>query len=313
MLDNYENKPRWNDYSTFIKKNFNVRVQKISVNGGFTCPNRDDTIGNGGCIYCVNESFSPFYCSPKMSITEQLNKGIEFFGKKYKTQKYLAYFQTFTNTYADIETLEKLYYEALNVNNVIGLVIATRPDCINQEIMKLLSDIAKDKYVSIEFGAESTNDNTLDFINRGHNYQQTIDAVNLADEYSINCGIHLIIGLPGESEQDFYHHASEISKLPVKTLKLHQMQVLKGTKLESIYKSNPEIFFDLRLDNYVNIIINFIEMLNPNIIIERFTSETPKNLLIYPYWNGKKNFEISHIINSKMIKLNTYQGKKYFK
>lgn len=305
------NTPRWNDYSTYIKDNFFVRVQKISVNGGFTCPNRDKTIGTGGCIYCLNESFSPFYCSPNVSITEQLNKGIEFFGKKYKAQKYLAYFQTFTNTYADIETLKKLYYEALNVDNVIGLVIATRPDCINEEILELLAEIAESKYVSIEFGAESTNDRTLKLINRGHNYQQTVDAVNLTNKYNLNCGLHLIIGLPGENESDFYTHAEHISELPIKTLKIHQMQILKSTELEKLYNSCPDLFVDLDIKNYIRIIINFLEILNPEIIIERFTSESPKHLLIYPNWNGKKNFEISHMVNSEMIKINSFQGKRY--
>ncbi|MDR2011062.1 MAG: TIGR01212 family radical SAM protein [Bacteroidales bacterium] len=311
MISHSQNKLLWNDYSSYIKDIFGVRVQKISVNAGFTCPNRDNLKGEGGCIYCTNKSFSPFYCSPEISIVGQLQKGISFFSEKYKSQKYLAYFQAFTNTYANIDILKKLYYEALSVDGVEGLVIATRPDCINKEILSLLSKIADNKYVSIEFGAESTNDETLKFINRGHTYQQTINAVELTKSFGINCGLHLILGLPGENEDDFYRHAENISKLPLNTLKVHQMQVLKNTRLAKIYYSQPDLFIDLSLENYIRIIINFLELLNPRIIIDRFTSESPKDMLIYPNWGGKKNFEVAHLVNSEMKKINSYQGKKY--
>lgn len=311
MYSQEQTKLLWNDYSSYIKSTFGVRVQKISVNAGFTCPNRDGTKGTGACIYCTNTSFSPFYCSPELSITKQLETGIDFFYKKYKSQRYLAYFQSFTNTYANIDILRDLYNEALSVDKIEGLVIATRPDCIDEEILELLSKIAQTKYVSIEFGAESTKDETLEFINRGHTYKQTIDAVNLTHKFGLNCGLHLILGLPGEVEEDFYIHAENISKLPIKTLKIHQMQVLKNTKLEEIYNAKPELFVDLSLDNYKKYIINFLELLNPEIIVERFTSESPKDMLIYPNWNGKKNFEVVHIINSEMLKKNSYQGKKY--
>ena len=300
----------WNNYSSYIRNIFGNRVQKISINAGFSCPNRDGTIGVGGCIYCTNNSFSPFYCSPEIPISKQLESGIKFFAKKYKSQKYIAFFQSYTNTYSDIKTLEKLYYEALSVENVIGLVIATRPDCINVEILKLLSEISKNKYVSIEFGAESTLDKTLKLINRGHSFEQTVNAVNAVKNYDLNCGLHLILGLPGENENDFYEHARKISNLPIKTLKIHQMQVLKNTKLEELYKNNPELFIDLSLKNYTRIIINFLELLNPDIIIERFTSESPKDMLIYPNWGGKKNYEIVHIVSSEMKKIKSFQGKK---
>lgn len=301
----------WNDYSSYIKSIFGVRVQKISVDAGFTCPNRDGSKGHGACIYCTNESFSPFYCNSEISVTDQLQKGIDFFSPKYKTQKYLAYFQSYTNTYGSVDTLKKTYSEALHTKGVEGLVIATRPDCINAEILEMIKEISANKYLSIEFGAESTIDRTLDFINRGHSWQQTIDAVNLTNSFGINCGLHFIIGLPGETEEDFYTHAKRISELPVKTLKIHQMQVLKGTRLESIYHKNPELIFDLNLENYIRIIINFLELLNPEIIVERFTSESPKNLIIYPDWKGKKNFEISHIVANKMREAGSYQGKRY--
>ena len=308
MQNKQNTKLPWNDYSSYIKRIFGIRVQKISVDAGFTCPNRDGKISRGACFYCTNESFSPFYCTPKLSVTEQLQKGIEFFSKKYKTQKYLAYFQSYTNTYGKVEDLKKLYLEALAVEGVIGLVIATRPDCVNEEIMKMLKEISKDKYLSIEYGAESTKNETLNFINRGHSWEQTIKAVELANNFQINCGLHFIIGLPGEGKTDFLNHAKEISKLNIQTLKIHQMQVLKKTKLADVYKENPELFYNLNLENYLELMVEFLGYLSPNIVVERFTSESPKEMIIYPNWQGKKNFEISHMLEKKMKERKITQG-----
>lgn len=308
MQNKQNTKLPWNDYSSYIKRIFGIRVQKISIDAGFTCPNRDGKISRGACFYCTNESFSPFYCTPKLSVTEQLQKGIEFFSKKYKTQKYLAYFQSYTNTYGKVEDLKKLYLEALAVEGVIGLVIATRPDCIDEEIMKMLKEISKDKYLSIEYGAESTKNETLNFINRGHSWEQTIKAVELANNFQINCGLHFIIGLPGEDKTDFLNHAKKISKLNIQTLKIHQMQVLKKTKLADVYKESPELFYNLNLENYLDLMVEFLGYLNPNVVVERFTSESPKEMIIYPNWKGKKNFEISHMLEKKMNERKITQG-----
>lgn len=308
MQNKQNTKLPWNDYSSYIKRIFGIRVQKISIDAGFTCPNRDGKISRGACFYCTNESFSPFYCTPKLSVTEQLQKGIEFFSKKYKTQKYLAYFQSYTNTYGKVEDLKKLYLEALAVEGVIGLVIATRPDCIDEEIMKMLKEISKDKYLSIEYGAESTKNETLNFINRGHSWEQTIKAVELANNFQINCGLHFIIGLPGEDKTDFLNHAKKISKLNIQTLKIHQMQVLKKTKLADVYKESPELFYNLNLENYLDLMVEFLSYLNPNVVVERFTSESPKEMIIYPNWQGKKNFEISHMLEKKMNERKITQG-----
>ncbi|HOD87892.1 MAG TPA: TIGR01212 family radical SAM protein [Bacteroidales bacterium] len=308
MQNKQNTKLPWNDYSSYIKRIFGIRVQKISIDAGFTCPNRDGKISRGACFYCTNESFSPFYCTPKLSVTEQLQKGIEFFSKKYKTQKYLAYFQSYTNTYGKVEDLKKLYLEALAVEGVIGLVIATRPDCIDEEIMKMLKEISKDKYLSIEYGAESTKNETLNFINRGHSWEQTIKAVELANNFQINCGLHFIIGLPGEDKTDFLNHAKKISKLNIQTLKIHQMQVLKKTKLADVYKESPELFYNLNLENYLDLMVEFLGYLNPNVVVERFTSESPKEMIIYPNWKGKKNFEISHMLEKKMKERKITQG-----
>ncbi len=302
---------QWNDYSSYIRRTFGQRVQKISVNAGFTCPNRDGKISTDGCIYCTNKSFSPFYCNSDDSIAEQLRKGIDFFSPKYNAQKYLAYFQTYTNTYDNVDTLRQKYDEALSVDGVIGLVISTRPDCVDDEIMRLLADFAKEKYVEIEFGLESTKNSTLEFINRGHTYEQAVDAIMLAQNYGLMSGVHLILGLPYENEDDFYLHAGRISQLPISTLKLHQMQVLKGTRLENLYNENKSAFADLSLENYVRIVSNFLDILNPEIIVERLTSESPREMVLYPDWNGRKNFEVSHIANAYMKKNDMYQGRNY--
>jgi radical SAM protein (TIGR01212 family) len=302
---------QWNDYSSYIRRTFGQRVQKISVNAGFTCPNRDGKISKEGCIYCTNKSFSPFYCNSDDSILEQLRKGIDFFSPKYKAQKYLAYFQTYTNTYDNINVLRRKYEEALSVDGVIGLVISTRPDCVNDEIMRLLADYAKEKYVEIEFGLESTKNTALELINRGHTYEQAVDAIMLAQKYGIMSGVHLILGLPYETEDDFYLHAEKISQLPISTLKLHQMQVLKGTRLERLYFENKSLFADLSLENYVRIVANFLDMLNPEIIVERLTSESPREMVLYPDWNGRKNFEVSHIVNAFMKKNGMFQGRRF--
>ena len=300
---------QWNDYSSYIRRTFGQRVQKISVNASFTCPNRDGKISTEGCIYCTNKSFSPFYCNSDDSISEQLRKGIEFFSPKYNAQKYLAYFQTYTNTYDNINALRQKYDEALSVDGVIGLVISTRPDSVDDEIMRLLADYAKEKYVEIEFGLESTKNSTLECINRGHTYEQAVDAIMLAQKYGIMSGVHLILGLPYETEDDFYIHAEKISQLPISTLKLHQMQVLKDTRLEKLYNENKSAFDDLSLENYVRIVANFLDMLNPEIIVERLTSESPREMVLYPDWNGRKNFEVSHIVNAFMKKNGMFQGR----
>lgn len=317
---------QWNDYSSYIRRTFGERVQKISVNAGFTCPNRDGKISTDGCIYCTNKSFSPFYCNSDDSIAVQLQKGIDFFRPKYSAQKYLAYFQSYTNTYVPdrseksslrlrsgdgLELLRQKFDEALSVDGVIGLVVSTRPDCIDDEILRLLADYAASNYVEIEYGLESTKNSTLEFINRGHTYEQAVEAVELTQKYGIMCGLHLIIGLPYETEDDFYAHAEKISHLPISTLKLHQMQVLRTTRLEKLYVENPNMLTDLSLENYVRIVANFMDILNPEIIVERLTSESPRDMLLYPDWGGRKNFEVAHIVDAYMKRNGMYQGRNF--
>jgi len=308
-LMQFNNNKRYNDYSSFIKSRFSERVQKVSLNTGFTCPNRDGTKGVGGCTYCNNNTFSPDYCKPDKSITQQLDEGIEFFAKKYKTQQYLAYFQAYTNTYADIDLVKELYKEAIGHPKVIGLVIGTRPDCINKDLIDFLSELSNKYYISLEFGVESTLDRTLNIINRCHSFEETVMAYELSKNKGLHLGAHLIIGLPGETKEDILNHAIEISKLPINSLKLHQLQVVKHTMMAIQLKKNPELFSLFSLDEYIDLITDFIALLRPDIIIERFISQSPINLLIAPKWNGLKNFEIVDKIDKKLVEKNLWQGK----
>ncbi|RLD67611.1 MAG: TIGR01212 family radical SAM protein [Bacteroidetes bacterium] len=301
----------FNDYSSYFKKKFKERVQKISIDAGFTCPNRDGTKGKGGCTYCNNDTFNPFYCEPSKSVTQQLNEGVAFFEPKYKTQKYIAYFQAYSNTYGSLDLLKKLYNEALAHPKVIGLVIGTRPDCVNDEILDYLAELSRKYFVVVEYGIESTLDRTLELINRCHSHQESVDAILNTVARNIETGVHMIIGLPGESNEEIIAHATELSKLPIKSLKLHQLQIVKGTVLAKQYTENPQSIRLFQPDEFIDLIIIFLEYLNPNIIIERFISESPLELLIAPKWNGLKNFEIVAKIEKRMKEKDTFQGKYY--
>ncbi len=301
----------YNDYSSYVKRQFNQRVQKISLNTGFTCPNRDGSKGLGGCTYCNNNTFSPGYGKPMKSVTEQLNDGIVFFSKLYDAQKYFAYFQSYTNTYAPIEQLRSMYLEALAYPNVIGLVIGTRPDCISPEIVEMLSELANSHYVSLEFGVESTLDRTLNKINRCHTFEETKAAYKMAENKGLYLGAHLILNLPGESREEILNHAIEISKLPINTIKIHQLQIVKHTVMAIQYKETPEMFSLSNSDDYIDLITEFVTLLRPDIIIERFISESPKHLLIAPNWKGMKNFEIVDKIEKSLIEKDLWQGKFY--
>ncbi|MDO5981599.1 TIGR01212 family radical SAM protein [Flavivirga spongiicola] len=301
----------YNDFGSFIKSHFLEPVQKISIDIGFTCPNRDGSKGTGGCTYCNNNSFNPDYCKPQKSVSEQLNQGIEFFSRKGNKKKYLAYFQAYTNTYSDIESLKKLYLEALSHPEVVGLVIGTRPDCISTELIDFLSELSQTYFISLEFGVESTLNRTLEAVNRCHTFEETQKAYNLAKDKGLRLGAHLIIGLPGESKEDILNHAKELSKLPIHSLKLHHLQIVKHTMMAFQYKNNPKQFDLFNLEDYIDIISEFISLLRSDIIIERFISQSPADLLIAPKWGGLKNFEIAAKIDKKLKEKNLWQGKYY--
>ncbi|MBG7630228.1 MAG: TIGR01212 family radical SAM protein [Bacteroidetes bacterium] len=302
---------RYNDYSSFIKLHFGERVQKISLDIGFSCPNRDGSKGFGGCTYCNNDTFNPDYCEPEKSIQQQLEQGIEFFARKGKNNKYLAYFQAYTNTYSDFESLKKMYDEALSVPKVVGLVIGTRPDCISDEVIDYLSFLSKKYFISLEFGVESTNEKTLLAVNRCHTFEDTKNTFEKCKNKGFHLGAHIILGLPGETKEELLNHASEISKLPIDTLKIHQLQIVKNSIMAVQFKRNPENFNLFTVEKYIEFIAEFITLVRPSIIIERFISETPSDLLIAPKW-GLKNFEMVAKIDKYLDLNNLWQGKNYF-
>lgn len=301
---------RFNDYSSYIKRNFSERVQKVSVDAGFSCPNRDGSKGKGGCTFCNNSTFNPAYCSEGNSITHQINTGINFFAAKYKTQNYLAYFQAYSNTYGGIELLKQRYQEALDHPQIIGLVIGTRPDCVEDDLLDYLAELNNRYHITIEYGIESTLDQTLQTINRGHDYEIGAEAIRKTAAKGIKVGAHLILGLPGESDEDIFSHAIEMSKLPLDYLKLHQLQLVRGSVLGERYLNNPESIRLFDVDEYIEVVVNFLELLNPAIVLERFISQSPKELLIAPKW-GLKNFEFVDKVEKRLKERDTWQGKRF--
>ena len=302
---------RYKDFTSFIREKFNCRVQKVSIDAGFTCPNKDGSKGVGGCTYCNNNTFNPDYCKPIKPISDQIKEGIEFFSKKYKVQKYLAYFQAFTNTYAPLSELKLMYEEALSHPDVIGLVIATRPDCIKDDVLDYLEELAhKDYFIKLEFGLESTNNETLLKINRCQTHEEAIDAFDRAKNRGLHLGGHLILGLPGETKEDMLHHAMMVSELPIDTLKIHHLQIVKHTMMAHQFKNTPEMFTFMKLEEYIDLVVDFIELLNPEIIIERFFSESPARMLIYPKY-GLKNFEVKHLVDKRLEERDAMQGRLF--
>lgn len=301
---------RYNDFSGYFRKKFNGRVQKISVDAGFTCPNRDGTRGTGGCSYCNNQTFSPAYCHLEKSVTTQLEEGIAFFSRKYNSMKYLAYFQAYSNTYAPLENLKLLYEEALAHPDVIGLVIATRPDCLTLEILDYLQELALEHYIMLEFGIESHLNASLDKMNRGHSFEESVWAIEETAKRNIHNCAHLILGLPGETETNLLNQARIISKLPVENLKLHQLQIHKGTRMYKEYLSEPDQFNMFSVDDYLDVCVKYLELLNPRIVVERFVSEAPDELLVAPRW-GLKNFEFTAKLEKLLEERNTWQGRLF--
>ncbi len=302
----------FNDFTTFLSLHFPHKVQKISIDAGFSCPNRDGTKGRGGCTYCNNRSFSPEYENCTKSISEQLEKGISFFSHKYAEMKYLAYFQSYTNTYNDIDVLIGLYEEALSYPDVVGLVISTRPDCMSEELLKYLEKINTKHFIIVEYGIESTLNKTLERVNRQHTFEESCETIKKTACLGIPVGGHMILGLPGESYAEILEHASTLSNLPLTTIKLHQLQIIKGTAMAKEYKILTDSFHIFDLDEYVDLCVDFTERLNPNFYIERFASQSPKDLLLAPNW-GIKNHELTQKIIKRFKERNTFQGKLYLK
>jgi uncharacterized protein len=302
---------RYNDFQTSFQARFpGMKIQKLSVNGSFTCPNRDGTKGRGGCTYCNNESFTPYFSKEKLSVTEQLDKGIRFFSHKYPEMQYLAFFQSFSNTYAPLETLIGLYEEALRYPGVVGLVLATRPDCITPGILDYLSELSARCYVMLEFGIETHLDASLLKLNRGHSFAESAEAILESAKRNIHTTAHAILGLPGESRIDWLRQAEIISQLPVENLKLHQLQIHKNTVMARQYAENPAYFHLFTEEEYATTVVDYLEILNPRITVERFTSQAPPGLLIAPAW-GIKNYAFTAQINRLLEERDTWQGKQY--
>lgn len=280
----------YTDFSRFLTRYFPVKVQKLTVNAGFTCPNRDGRVGWGGCTYCNNQTFHPNYSVDPRSVTQQLEDGKRFFARKYPEMDYLAYFQAFTNTYGRLDRLREVYEEALRVESVRGLVIGTRPDCVPDALLDYLAEVHRRKFVLLEYGVESTLDSTLQRIHRGHDFACAADAIRRTADRGIPVGVHLILGLPGESREQMLHHAEVLSTLPVDTLKLHQLQIVRGTAMAREYAEHPEHFHLFDVDEYALLVVDFLRRLRPDIAVERFTSQSPRDLLIAPDW-GIRNYE----------------------
>lgn len=297
-----------NLFGSYLKKRFGTTVYKVNVDAGFTCPNRDGTVGWGGCIYCNNDSFRPREAKPTLSIREQIRNGIAHVSKRYGAKKFLVYFQPYTNTYAHVERLASLYREALSEDGVIGLAIGTRPDCIDAEKLNLLEDLAKDYFILIEYGLQSIYDKTLEFINRGHDFNTFVRAVELTDHRNIHIGAHIILGFPTETVEEMLHMAEVISELPIGFLKIHQLQVIKDTVLERIYQQNP--FHTFSYEEYIDLLVNFLERLSPQIVLQRLFATAPDNLLIAPRWDLSRHRILNDIMNV-MKERQTFQGRLY--
>lgn len=300
----------YNDLSGFLAMHFPYKVQKISINAGFTCPDRDGSVGYGGCTYCNNQTFNPAYCHTEKSVSQQLEEGKQFFARKYPEMKYLAYFQAYTNTYGELEELKCKYEEALTVENVVGLVIGTRPDCMPDALLDYLEGLGKHTFLLVEYGIESTNDETLKRINRGHTFAESVEAIRKTAERGIPVGGHIILGLPGEEKEMLIKQAGILSGLPLTTLKLHQLQLIKGTRMAGEYEKAPETFHLYTADEYIDLVIDYIEHLRPDMVLESFVSQSPKELLIAPDW-GLKNYEFTDKVKKRMRERNAWQGKYY--
>ncbi len=304
---------RFNAYAQYFKKHFGERVQKLSVDAGFTCPNRDGSVARGGCTYCNNESFNPSYCTPEKTIAQQLTEGMEFHTNRYRrSEKYLAYFQAYSNTYKPLPELIKIYNEALSIPGIIGLVIGTRSDVIDKEKLEYFAELSKKYYVIIEYGIESCYDESLVKINRGHNFESVVKAINITHEYGIKVGGHMIFGLPGETKEMMMSEANILNKLPLDAIKFHQLQIIKGTAMAKDYLINPKNYRFFELNEYIQFIVDFVEQLNPNFVIERFAGEVPPRFNVGNSWGNIRNDQILNKIERELLKRNSWQG-KYFK
>jgi len=311
-LYNWGHNRRFNSYTEHIRRTFGGRIQKVVVDAGFTCPNRDGSKGTGGCTYCNNNAFNPSYCNPVEPIHSQIVRGIDFHSIRYRRAKrFLVYFQPYSNTYAPLSLLKKLYEEALSFPDVAGLVIGTRPDCVDEEKLHYLARLSEDHFIQVEYGVESCYDKTLRRINRGHNFDVSRLVIQQTHDLGIHTGAHFIFGLPGESPDEMMDEAGIISGLAVDTVKFHQLQIVKGTKMEQEYMDDPGQFHQFSLEEYIDFIIRFLERLSPDIVVERFAGEVPPQLLHHLSWDLIRYDAVLKRIERELERRDTFQGRRY--
>ena len=300
---------RFNSYAGYFRRLFGDRVQKLSVDAGFTCPNRDGTVGRGGCTFCINGAFTPSYCTPAKSITQQIDEGIEFHRNRYRTARhYLVYFQSYSNTYAPLERLKAVYGEALRHPNVVGIVVGTRPDCVDGETLDYLARLARDRYVAVEYGIESTRDATLRAVNRGHDFAAAEQAVRMTAERGLAVGGHFILGLPGETDAMLLGQTARINALPLTTVKFHQLQVFRGTAMAAEYDAYPDRFRFWTLDEYLDLFVEILRRLRPDLVVERFASEAPPRYHYGRNWGLVRNEQLLSMLEKRLERRNAYQG-----
>lgn len=303
---------RFNAYANYFRNQFGQRIQKLSIDAGFTCPNRDGKVGTGGCTYCNNDAFNPSYCQPHKPVIQQIEEGIEFHARRYRrAENYLAYFQAFSNTYAPLNDLKQIYNQALRHPLISGLVIGTRPDCMDEEKLEYFAELSQQKYLIIEYGIESCYDKTLKRINRGHNFETLVKTLELTASKGIKTGGHLIFGLPGETKQEMLAEAEIISNLPLNNIKFHQLQIIKGSMMETDYKQQPENYTFFQLEEYIEFMVDFLEKLNPVFVVERFAGEVPPRFLAGPGWGLIRNDQILQKIEKRLEERDSWQGKFY--
>jgi radical SAM protein (TIGR01212 family) len=319
---------RYNSFVGYFKRKYGERLQKIVLDAGFTCPNRDGKVGRGGCTYCDNAAFHPSYSTSGKSLHQQLDEGIEFHKVRYRTtEHYLAYFQSFSNTYAPLERLRELYGEALSHPDVVGIVIGTRPDCVDEEKLDYLADLNQGRVlkgwtrtlsgdgtrtapiVIVEYGIESCYDSTLERINRGHDFDTACKAVKMTAERGIDVGAHFILGLPGETRQMMLDACSLINDLPLRSVKFHQLQIVKGTQMEKEYAQMPQDFERFSLDEYLDFFIEMLERLRPDLFIERFVGEVPPRFVNETPWGLIRNVELLRLLEGRLQERDSWQGK----
>ena len=325
MPDCFPDGKRYNTFVGYYKRVYGERLQKLVIDAGFTCPNRDGTVGYGGCSFCDNAAFHPSYSTAGKSIAAQIDEGIEFHQVRYRnTRHYLAYFQSYSNTYAPLTRLKELYLEALSHPHIVGIVIGTRPDCIDDEKLDWLADLKAGRalpdwhrdgfgspVVKVEYGIESCYDATLLRVGRGHDVAAAERAVRLSAERGLDPGAHFILGLPGESRSMLVDQCSFISSLPLHSVKFHQLQLVKGTRIEKEYAAVPDDFLRLDLPEYLDLVVDILERLRPDLYIERVAGEVPPRFVKETQWGLIRNFQILHLLDDRLSARNTWQGRLF--